>query len=300
MRTAPPLPVDADDALVLRARASDPADPASALRARIVLLCRDGLGPAAVAEQARCTKQTVIVWRERYRRDGLGGLRDAPRSGRPATVDPADVLLRTLRSRPVGGRWSTRTLAAELGISNVAVGNVWRDWGITPAEDGRVAWRTEPMLDACVVDVLGLHVEPPLHVFAVGIGERAGPTNRPRALPVLQGLLEDVLAAAPDGGRTASTAFFDRLDRAIDQARGAVTSVALVAAGDTGPVLDFAGARTAVTVHTVAAVPVWDRLVRVGCLLAGAEPVGTGSVRSLRAAVAGTGSGIVSWVAPRR
>ncbi len=297
MRTAPPLPVDAGDALVLGAWTGDPADPALALRARIVLLCRDGLGPAAVAEQAHCTKQTVIVWRERYRRDGLGGLRDAPRSGRPATVDPTDVLLRTLRPRPVGARWSTRTLAAELGISNVAVGNVWRDWGITPAEDGRVAWRTEPVLEARVVDVLGLHVEPPLHVFAVAMGERAEPTSTPRALPVLQGLLEDVLAAVPGGGPTGSTAFFDRLDRAIGHEP---TAVALVAVGDTAPVRDFARARTGVTVHTAAAVPVWDRLVRVGCLLAGAEPAGTGSVRALRAAVAGHGSGIFSWVAPRR
>jgi hypothetical protein len=75
--------------------------------------------------------------------------------------------------------------------------------------------------------------------------------------------------------------------------------VALVVAGDTGPVLDFARDRAAVTVHT-AAVPVWDRLVRVGCLLAGAEPAGTGSVRALRAAVAGHGTGPFSWVTPQR
>ncbi|MDT7552192.1 MAG: hypothetical protein QOI16_728 [Pseudonocardiales bacterium] len=301
MRTAAPLPVDAGDALVLRALTSDPADPVLALRARIVLLCRDGHGPSAVAQQARCTKQTVIVWRERYRREGLGGLRDAPRSGRPATVDPADVLLRTLRSRPVGARWSTRTLAAELGISNVAVGNVWRDWGITPVDDGCVAWRTEPVLEARVVDVLGLHVDPPLHVFAVGIGERVEPSTALRALPVLRGLLEDVLAAVPSGADpTASTAFFDRLERTIGEARAAVKTVALVVAGDTAQVLGFARDRTAVTVHTAAAVPVWDRLVRVGCLLAGAEPGGTGSVRALRAAVAGHGPGPFSWVAPQR
>jgi transposase len=295
--------VDAGDALVLRAWTGDPAEPALALRARIVLLCRDGHGPSAVAERARCTKQTVIVWRERYRREGLSGLRDAPRSGRPATVDPTDVLVRTLRPRwPEGARWSTRSLAAELGISNVAVGNVWREWGITPVADGRVAWRTEPVLDAPVVDVLGLHVDPPLYVVAVGIGERAEPATAPRALPVLHGLLEDVLAvAAPgEGDPTAAKAFFTQLDHAIDnvRARGAVTGVALIAAGDTEAVLDYARDRASVTVHTVAGVPVWDRLVRLGCLLAGAEPAGTGSVRALRAAVTCHGLGPFSWIAP--
>jgi hypothetical protein len=243
----------------------------------------------------------VIVWRERYRRAVSVACATPPDPVGPRRSTPADVLLRTLRSRPVGARWSTRTLAAQLGISDVAVGNVWRDWGITPVDDGCVAWRTEPVLEARVVDVLGLHVDPPLHVFAVGIGERVEPSTTPRALPVLRGLLENVLAAIPGGADpTASTAFFDRLDHMIGEVRAAGTAVALVVAGDTGPVLDFARDRAAVTVHTAAAVPVWDRLVRVGCLLAKAEPAGTGSVRALRATVAGHGTGPFSWVTPQR
>lgn len=89
MRIPPPLAVDERDVHVLRGWISG-GGPAAARRARIVLLAREGLGPSAIAEELRCSKQTVITWRERYRAGGLTALRDAPRSGRPTTVDAAE------------------------------------------------------------------------------------------------------------------------------------------------------------------------------------------------------------------
>jgi len=112
--------------------------PAAALRARVVLPCAQGFGPSAVALQPGCTKQTVITWRERCRTEGPGGLRDAPRSGRPRRVNPAAVVVRTLETpEPAAARWSTRTLGVDLGISNVAVAIIWRQWGVRPLGAGR-------------------------------------------------------------------------------------------------------------------------------------------------------------------
>jgi transposase len=41
-----------------------------------------------VAEEFCCSRNTVEKWRYRYLKDGLAGLQDAPRSGRPRSFSP--------------------------------------------------------------------------------------------------------------------------------------------------------------------------------------------------------------------
>ena len=41
-----------------------------------------------ISAEFRCHRHTVAVWRGRYLRDGLAGLQDAPRSGRPRGFSP--------------------------------------------------------------------------------------------------------------------------------------------------------------------------------------------------------------------
>ena len=54
-----------------------------AQRARIVLLAADGVGTNEIVERVGVTKPTVIGWKKRYAAEGLGGLDDRPKSGRP-------------------------------------------------------------------------------------------------------------------------------------------------------------------------------------------------------------------------
>src|SRR5580704_13357832 len=64
-------------------------------RSRIVLGCLDGKPVQAVAQECHTRPNTVIKWRERFARDGLDGLRDAPRPG-PKPVYGADFRHRVL------------------------------------------------------------------------------------------------------------------------------------------------------------------------------------------------------------
>jgi Winged helix-turn helix len=57
-----------------------------AQRARIVLAAAEGLSNTEIAERVGCSRPTVIGWRDRYAANGLAGLQDQPRSGRPRTV----------------------------------------------------------------------------------------------------------------------------------------------------------------------------------------------------------------------
>lgn len=57
-------------------------------RARIVLLASEGRPAGVIAERLGCSLPTVKTWRARYEREGLEGLRDRRKSGRPLTHGP--------------------------------------------------------------------------------------------------------------------------------------------------------------------------------------------------------------------
>jgi transposase len=58
------------------------------LRSRIVLLAAGGLGNSAIGRQLGCNRATAILWRGRFAQQGLAGLQDEPRPGRPRSFSP--------------------------------------------------------------------------------------------------------------------------------------------------------------------------------------------------------------------
>ena len=63
---------------------------ALAFRCRIVLRAADPDQPAnlQIAAELDCNRHTVGHWRNRFLEQGLAGLQDAPRSGRPRSFSP--------------------------------------------------------------------------------------------------------------------------------------------------------------------------------------------------------------------
>ncbi len=59
-----------------------------AQRARIVLLAADGLPIRQIAPTVGADRNRVRRWLDRYRADGLDGLTDHPRPGRPRAFSP--------------------------------------------------------------------------------------------------------------------------------------------------------------------------------------------------------------------
>src|SRR5271166_4834885 len=89
-QTAAPLVLTAEDRAEL-VRWSQGRLPWLAERARIVLACAEpGSGVARVAAELGSTRMTVRKWRRRFAEDGLAGLADHDRPGRPvAELVPA-------------------------------------------------------------------------------------------------------------------------------------------------------------------------------------------------------------------
>lgn len=98
-----------------------------AARARIVLNCAE-MGAAEVARRSGVTVRTVGKWRKRYVEDGIDGLADAPRSGRPsATGDMVHRTLTCVLEPPREGRWTTRSIAEHIGVSQSTVSRIRRE-----------------------------------------------------------------------------------------------------------------------------------------------------------------------------
>ena len=58
--------------------------------ARLVLRAGDDDAPSnlEIAEEFECDRDTVWLWRNRFLAQGVAGLQDAPRSGRPRSFSP--------------------------------------------------------------------------------------------------------------------------------------------------------------------------------------------------------------------
>ena len=102
---------------------------ALALRARIVLASAEE-SISTVARSLGVSRNTALKWQTRFDADGVQGLADLPRPGRPTAAgdDVHRAILRTPLQRPPERGWTTRTIAAALGTNQAAVSRVRRQW----------------------------------------------------------------------------------------------------------------------------------------------------------------------------
>jgi hypothetical protein len=59
-----------------------------AKRGRVILCIADGLSVVETIRRVGISKRLVYKWVERFRTEGIDGLHDKPRSGRPPTFSP--------------------------------------------------------------------------------------------------------------------------------------------------------------------------------------------------------------------
>ncbi len=188
MRVAPLGLGDGDrDKLTSQVRSSS-VRAGIAQRARIVLLAADGVANVEVARLVGVSLPTVGLWRGRYASSGLAGLTDRPRSGRPRRLDHREIVAATLKPPPkkLGvTHWSSRLLAARLGIANSTVARAWRDYGVQPWRSETFKFSTDPELVAKVTDVVGLYLAPPENAVVLCVDEKSQIQALDRTAPVL-------------------------------------------------------------------------------------------------------------------
>src|SRR5206468_6108905 len=149
-----------------------------AFRAQIILAVAEGLSNEAAAGRLATRAATVSKWRGRFARNGLAGVADAPRSGKPRrhyeAKDERRVLAALDTPPPAGyARWNGTLLAKHLGdISKHQIWRVLREHEISL--ERRRSWciRTDPAFAPKAADIVALYLQPPENAVVLSVDEK--------------------------------------------------------------------------------------------------------------------------------
>ena len=199
---------------------------ALAQRSRIVLACADGSTSSAVARRLSLSVGTVRKWRTRFVLDRLDGLLDEPRPGRPRTVsdDQVEALITTtLESTPKDAtHWSTRSMAAELGLTQSAVSRIWRAFGLQPHRQDAWKLSKDPLFVDKVKDVVGLYLNPPERAVVLCVDEKSQIQALDRTAPIFPMMPGTPARATHDYKRAGTSSLYAALDLTTGQVIGAL------------------------------------------------------------------------------
>ena len=201
---------------------------ALAQRSRIVLAAAEGGSNVAVAEQLGVERGTVRKWRNRFAEHRLDGLLDEPRPGRPRTVTDDQVeavITKTLESTPRNAtHWSTRSMAAEVGLSQSAVTRIWRAFGLQPHRQDSWKLSKDPLFVDKVKDVVGLYLAPPERAVVLCVDEKSQIQALDRTSPILPMLPGTPERATHDYKRHGTSSLYAALDITTGKVIGQLTA----------------------------------------------------------------------------
>ena len=131
----------------------------------MVLSCLRGTRNDEIAREMGVRPATVGQWRRRFAQRGLAGLRDRPRSGKPAKYGAwlRDRILAQLELPPPAGMasWDGGSLAAALSKEGIQLQR-HRSWCVS----------TDPEFAARAADVIGLYLNPPQNALVLSVDEK--------------------------------------------------------------------------------------------------------------------------------
>src|SRR5215203_6024212 len=146
-------------------------------RARLILRLDEGASREAVMSELGCDSRFISTWRSRFAADRLAGLY-ARHPGRAPRRDlaglEARVLAYTLKRKPKDGstHWSSRKLAAQLGLPFMTVQRTWRKHDVRPhLLEGHMV-SNDPDFEAKAADVIALYLNPPSHAAVFCVDEK--------------------------------------------------------------------------------------------------------------------------------
>jgi len=139
-------------------------------RARILLACADKRPIDEIAAEFQVSRSMVFRWRARYLQDGMAGLWDKPRTGKPPHYDEEfkKQVLQALSLPPPDGKsqWDGQSLARFLGASDDAVWRLLRRYGISLARQRVWSVKTPVPFPYLNTRLAGLFIAPPVWIMA--------------------------------------------------------------------------------------------------------------------------------------
>jgi len=158
-------------------------------RAQVVLRAAGGDSNTAIAEELAMHRNQVLLWRQRYQEEGIDGLSDRSRPGRPTGRDAEQiqrVINRACSPPPKHlSRWSVRSLAAALKMPKTEVHRIMQFCDLHPHRLRTFTFSPDPKFEEKLLDVVGLYMNPPANAVVLCVDEKTGIQALDRTQPML-------------------------------------------------------------------------------------------------------------------
>ena len=185
-------------------------------RARIIIMDAEGVNNKTIAEKLDYSPQSISLWRRRFLEQGIQGLHDELRPGRPRSISDeqvAELVRKTLHTKPKGRtHWTTRSMAEETQISRPTVQRIWNAFGLQPHRQRHFKISNDPFFVEKVRDIVGLYLNPPDNAMVLCVDEKSQVQALDRTQPVLPMGLGYVEGVTHDYIRHGTTSLFAALD----------------------------------------------------------------------------------------
>jgi transposase len=153
------------------------------VQARALLWAVEGVANEEIARRSGVDSDTVRRWRKRFADTGTAGVgviaKGRGRKSWPPPGTVQEVLRLTREELPADGstHWTTRSLAARVGIGKDAVARIWADHHLKPWRVETFKVSNDPRFEDKLVDVVGLYLNPraPCGADDSSGGERPSP-----------------------------------------------------------------------------------------------------------------------------
>lgn len=160
-------------------------------RASIILRIVGGIDSLReISRSERCSVNTVRLWRGRFLSERLTGLwsrHQGRKSDAGSEQIDARIIDWTLQRKPIDGstHWTSRKLAAKLGVNHMRVARVWARAGLQPHRRRHYMKSDDPNFEKKASDIIGLYLRPPAHAAVFCVDEKSAIQALDRLDPVL-------------------------------------------------------------------------------------------------------------------
>jgi len=186
------MPVSADQrSALVRMSRSTSLPHRAVVQARGLLLAADGVANQEIARRCEVDSDTVRRWRTRFADKGVDGVGVIAKGrGRKPSIPAGtveEVVRLTHKELPADGstHWSTRSMAAHVGIGKDAVARIWADHGLKPWKIETFKISNDPRFEEKLVDVVGLYLNPPSRAVVFSFDEKTQCQALDRSQPSL-------------------------------------------------------------------------------------------------------------------
>jgi transposase len=159
-------------------------------RARIILLSLEKKTLDEIVEEVGLSRKVVNGWRNRFREKGLEGLKDEPRSGKPATItaEQKALVIQKACEKPGEGytNWSHERIGRSVGISRSRVQQILKQADLKPHKTEYWCGKSnDPEFESKMVNIVGLYLNPPENAIVFCVDEKTQMQALDRTQPEL-------------------------------------------------------------------------------------------------------------------